>query len=64
MGIAHRELDEVRTAGTHLVGGGDEVEPIDPETSLSYEIGAKTTLLERRLEFNITGFFNNILCNT
>jgi iron complex outermembrane recepter protein len=44
--------------GAFEVGGGDDIEPIDPETSLSYEIGAKTTLLDRRLQFNITGFYS------
>jgi iron complex outermembrane receptor protein len=35
----------------------EAVEPIDPETSVSYEIGAKTTLLDRRLQLNATVFY-------
>jgi len=47
--------------GAFQVGGeGNQQggsEPIEPETSLSYEIGAKTALLDRRLQFNATAFY-------
>ena len=43
--------------GAYEVSGGDVKDPIEPETSTSYEIGAKTTLLDRRLQFNINAFY-------
>jgi len=47
--------------GAFQVGGeGNQTqasEPIDPETSVSYEIGAKTSLLDRRLQLNATAFY-------
>jgi iron complex outermembrane recepter protein len=46
--------------GAFEVQGGEGAQasdPIDPETSVSYEIGAKTTLLDRRLQFNATAFY-------
>lgn len=43
--------------GAYEVGGEDVKDPIDPETSISYEIGAKTALLDRHLQFNITAFY-------
>lgn len=32
-------------------------DPIDPETSTSYELGAKTSLLDRHLQLNATAFY-------
>jgi len=46
--------------GAYNVGGElqDEAsDPIEPETSVSWEIGAKTTLLDRRLQLNATAFY-------
>lgn len=47
--------------GAYQVSGVEDQDeakdPIDPETSVSYEIGAKTSLLDRRLQFNATAFF-------
>jgi iron complex outermembrane receptor protein len=47
--------------GAFDVGGEEDQDqasdPIEPETSVSWEIGAKTTLLDRRLQFNATAFY-------
>lgn len=34
-------------------------DPFDPETSIQYEVGAKTEWLENRLRLNIAGFFTD-----
>ena len=48
--------------GAYQVSGAEDQDeagdPIDPETSVSYEIGAKTALLDRRLQFNATAFYS------
>lgn len=36
-----------------------EQQPYDPETVLSYEVGAKTSWFDRRLTANVAAFYNN-----
>ncbi|MEZ5744777.1 MAG: TonB-dependent receptor [Sphingomonadaceae bacterium] len=57
------------TISTGFKGGGVTARPFttaqavngtfDPETLTAYEIGFKTDLLDRRLRFNISGFYND-----
>ncbi|MEH6581442.1 MAG: TonB-dependent receptor [Halioglobus sp.] len=48
--------------GAYNVGGENQdqaSDPIDPETSVSWEIGAKTMLFDRRLQLNATAFYTD-----
>jgi iron complex outermembrane recepter protein len=44
--------------GRPLIGSPAELVPYDPEKVNTYELGAKTTWLERRLTLNMAAFFN------
>jgi len=44
---------------TSLVFTKGEIGPVAPETITTYEVGAKTELLDRLLTFNVTGYFND-----
>ena len=39
---------------------GRQLLPFDPETAWSYEVGAKTTLFDNRVRFNVTGFWLDV----
>jgi iron complex outermembrane receptor protein len=55
------------SAGTGYKAGGvgprpfnaQQAQPFGPETVTSYEIGLKTDLFDRRMRFNVAGFYND-----
>ena len=39
---------------------GEDVVPFDPSTSWAYEVGAKTTWLDNRIDLNVSAFYNDV----